>query len=332
MTTLGTGGLPNAFGCPGIQSEPPPITDSTFGISTDCECLPGDTYFVIERSARMGERWGDTTRFLFVKEALSAYAVTPGRGGLIFSGALDVTTGGNDDACDPQRYLHPALVYGGGAAGSPGLAEALAQGEPSGKNPLLLALQGLLAFAHQSPDRPTGVIKIVLVTATAPDSCPDDVTADDVVQALSAARASDPTLSIALIALDPDYDVDVLATAAGTLPFRVGPDEPPSRLLEALRRVTSCGGRPRATCENVDLPPPPSPPYACTNIESAWVSFDTPTGTEALPRLAGPDACASSPQGGFFFDPSQGPLSIGFCPCSSQRMDCSVVARYTCAD
>jgi len=182
-----------------------------------------------------------------------------------------------------------------------------------------------MPFAKQSRKDFFGPSTLVLLTATAPDGCSNDVTSDALARTVAASGL--PTL---VIALDADYDVDPIAKAGGLLPFRIGPGDAPSRLVEALGQTLSCGS-PRSVngCGGMEIWEPP--PGTRFDLDTLSVSIEAHNARESLPRVSGPEACATSANGGFYLDTSRSPNTIEFCPCSCARMSsCYLGVHVSC--
>jgi hypothetical protein len=265
----------------------------------------------------MNEPWGGTTRWEFLKEGFRELE-RPLTGFVAFSGGL---RSGDRDVCDPSLYGPEVPVTS--TTTSEDLVGALELAPPGGSNPFLLAFRELVPYVASGPAGGGAWPVILLVTATQPDDCPSTTGVNDLALAIAGVFNGLPRVDIVTVALGADYDVDILAKVAGKLPFRIGADEPPSRLAEVFGRC----GFPVLECPSLALPSSGQN----VDFESVWVGTSTSRGVESPPRVSGPEACASSSNGGYYIDTSSDSAEVRLCPCSCPRFGyCDVELQFKC--
>ncbi|HWA78388.1 MAG TPA: hypothetical protein VG937_38900 [Polyangiaceae bacterium] len=300
---------PDGFGCPGVPSESfPEARTACAGSITSCEALPIFTHFLIERSSLMAAPWGNTTRWQFVREAMLSEALG-GNLAVYFFGPNDPSL----SACDPTSYASPLVDVEFGQSSNQQLSDAFAFTSPSGGNPLRAALEGALPDLTRRVGANAPQQDLVIVTASAPDQCPSDVTTSDVAGLLTSAR--EQGLRTVVISLDAEYDIQPLVDASGYLPFAFHAGDSPQRLQLALSQLRDACRGPieRGSCPVLSLPE--TAPDAVPDPNQVWVIADGFSGGEAIPRVAGPAECDGTPNGGFYVEGSL----IHFCPCSCIR-------------
>jgi hypothetical protein len=305
--------LPDALGCKGT-TLPAQSSAACTGFTSECEALSFDTYLLVERSAKMAEPWGGSSRFQIVRDAASQWLHGPG--GLAFVGlpANDLR-----DRCAASNYAKPGFIGDLGASAL--IASAFDGSAPSGKNPLLPALQGLLSFVEtRSAQSPNRWQRVILVTASAPNECPASVRADDVGTLIRDFLSRNPARDVLVIELGADFDPSPLSRAADTLPYRIDSQGAPARLREALLALTTgCFFPPKLSCRQPRLEIPPAPEGRELDLSQISIQVETVDGSESIPQLAGASACGASPNGGFYLI-GRSPPEIEFCPCSCGRL------------
>ncbi len=319
-TSSGGSGAAPTDACPGVALDDGGQGGACTGVSMGAEPVPIDLFIMMDRSVSMGNTVTGTnmTRWDALQQAVQAFAdSTTGddvRAGIGFFGI----TGGSDDVidCNEGNYSKPVVAIDTLDKSGPAIISAMANMVPGGLTPSGPALTGALdyaaSWAKDNPKRATGV---VLVTDGYPTQC-QPLDPNDIATIADQAYKSSPSVRTYVIGLDGDYNLDAIARSGGThSAFKVDEGSITSSFTTALENVTNT----QLAC-NYALPAAPdgSEKLDFTRVQVTY----TPAGnapTEEIPALAGGDACANAPNGGWYYDVPTAPTSIEVCPCTCSR-------------
>jgi hypothetical protein len=293
--------------------------ESCTGIASEAESVPVDLFIMMDRSQSLGNIVESTgqTRWEALRDAIAEFVdVASGddlRVGIGFFGR----TGGNDVQldCDTDFYAEPVVEVGPIDDVGGDLVAAMDDTYPGGLTPTVPALTGALAYAadwaEENPGRATFV---VLVTDGHPTQC-EPRTVSAVADVAEAAHLMEPYVRTYVVGLDAEFNLDNIALAGGTLnAFLVDSEDVTSSFVTALRNVSND----QLACEYA-LPPPPSGSQVI-DYDEVQVTYTTAQDdTEEIPFIAGLDACARNPNGGWYYDDPSNPTRIRVCPCTCTR-------------
>jgi hypothetical protein len=263
-----------------------------------------------------------TTRWEALQAAVEQFAQSGNgddiRAGIGFFGI----TGGNDDEidCDSDRYSTPAVEIGDLADVGDDLVAAMAEMRPGGLTPAGPALAGALEYAAawaEDEDNVGRATAVVLVSDGYPTQCqPQSVS--ELAAMAEMAHENAPFVRTFVIGLGGDFNLDSIALGGGTHEaYLVDENDFASSFAEALHNVSNT----KIACEYA-LPPPPDGSQLL-DLDKVQVTY-TPSSdamTEEIPWLNSINGCATSPNGGWYYDNPSDPTRILVCPCTCSRFD-----------
>jgi hypothetical protein len=284
--------------------------------------VPIDLFIMMDRSISMANPVPGTnlTRWEALTQAVQDFATTTRgddiRAGIGFFGI----TGGSDDEidCIQNRYADPAVPIDTLDQSGPAIVSAMNDMAPGGLTPTAPALGGALDYAASwAKDHPGRATAVVLVTDGYPTQCqPQSVT--DLAAIAEQAHMNAPYVRTYVIGLGGDFNLDAIALSGGThSAFKVDEGDISGSFSAALHNVSNS----RLACEYA-LPPAPSGNQKL-DLTRVQVIYSTAgdASTEEIPALSGSDACAKSPNGGWYYDDTSAPTSIEVCPCTCARFE-----------
>jgi hypothetical protein len=310
----GTGGATpepfvNAFGCDAVAVDPVDLESARAaactGISVECERVPGNLVFLVDRSATMAEPWGGSSRWRVALEGITRFlAGAP----LVNATGLQVFSArGLGDAvdCNKQTYVVPVVASSPLAVAEPQIESALLARPPTGPATLGPALRGTLEYAEGSG------ATVVLVTSGATDACGSSTDA-------LATRISSASVRTVVIGMGAGFEIDALAQAAGSRAFLIGEGEGPDRVIQALDAMLM--GQGGGFCAPFSLPP--AQPGQVIDPSSTRVFVGASAGSTEIPALGSETDCAHSPSGGWYPVPGAELNDIALCPCTCAFISC----------
>jgi len=328
--------LPDGMGCPGLPYDGIPEAPNCVGAAYSCESLPSpDMLILLERSAAMAEPWGEGLRWAAASNAIAQFIgdlpATGPRVGIQLFGATDdadeLTT------CDPSQYVRPAVGISEPADAADLIAAELHGTGLAGASPTWPALIGSLQYAMEWEPPENRFTQVVLVVAGMPAECAGEASLDEAVATVQAAQNADPAVVTYVVGLDPEFDLDPIALAAGSLPIRIGVDDAPQRVLEALSRITAGLALQWTVTHGFNLWSGPPTDGRAVDLMSGVVTAEIPWGErELIPQVDSSEACASSAHGGWYYDDPAQPTLVDLCPCTRVRVGCplDIEARWAC--
>ncbi len=316
--------LVEAFGCAGepvsadVLDAPWAETDATVHV----DVVPANQHLLIERSSTMSEAWSGSTRWDRVLDALLRVpGPHPGTQRTLRFFPTTVAGEGSATACDPLNYTNPVAVYDGSNFNATSMLSLVAMLEPAGDNPLVPAvagaLQGIVEQRSTSTETPD---QLVLVLGSMPDQCIEDPSLEVVATLVRQARELEPPILTSVVAVGDDLDVDPIAEAGGTKPFRIDGSDEELLLVRALNAGQTCHGV-LPSSERLRLPAGPED-GPIQRIE-VYVTLGGDGGSvEAVPQLASASDCLDSAQGGWYLPDPADPSQIALCDCTLLRASC----------
>ncbi|HSU39378.1 MAG TPA: hypothetical protein VLJ38_07415 [Polyangiaceae bacterium] len=292
------------------------------GVASEAEPVAVDLFIMMDRSISMAQLvpGTDLTRWQALEQAVQDFATsTRGddiRAGLGFFGL----TGGSDDAidCIQSRYSEPVVPIDTLDQSGPAIVSAMNDMAPGGLTPTGPALAGALdyaaSWAKDHPGRATGV---VLVSDGYPTQCAER-SLSEIAAIAEQAHLNAPYVRTYVIGLDAEFNLDAIALSGGThVAFKVDKGDISGSFSAALHNVANT----KLACEYA-LPPPPAGNQKL-DLTRVQVIYSTAgdASNEEIPALSGIDACANSPNGGWYYDNPSAPMSIMVCPCTCARFD-----------
>ena len=220
--------------------------------------------------------------------------------------------------CDPGNYSDPFVPVGDFAdVGDEILAAYDTMGDQlGGLTPTLPALQGAIAYAasvRAQRRRPTAV---VLVTDGQPTQCQDPISVAEVAEEAERGLLEDE-VSTYVIGLGPGlFNLHRVAQFGGTdEAFLIEDGDAVDQFRAAIMNIANTVPR----CE-FELPSRLDPTQEFDPDEVQLVFRPDNGPTEELPRLVIPADCPNSPNGGWYYDSTSNPQSIGICDCNCNRL------------
>ena len=292
------------------------------GVASEAEPVAVDLFIMMDRSISMAQLvpGTDMTRWEALEQAVQDFATsTRGddiRAGLGFFGL----TGGSDDAidCIQSRYSEPVVPIDTLDQSGPAIVSAMNDMAPGGLTPTGPALAGALEYAASwAKDHPGRATGVVLVSDGYPTQC-EQRSLSEIAAIAEQAHLNAPYVRTYVIGLDADYNLDAIALSGGThVAFKVDKGDISGSFSAALHNVANT----KLACEYA-LPSPPAgnQKLDLTRVQVIY-STAAAASSEEIPAVSGIDACANSPNGGWYYDNTSAPTSIMVCPCTCARFD-----------
>jgi hypothetical protein len=290
------------------------------GVSVEAEAVPVDLFVIMDRSQSMGAlvEGSTKTRWQALHDAVQRFTesanVAEIRAGIGFFSL----SGAGDDAqdCDSEAYAEPRVPIGPVADIGPDLVAAMNEVAPGGLTPTVPALRGAIGYArswaHDNPGRAT---MVVLVTDGFPTQC--DNAPDQVAQTARAGYESPEHIRTFVIGVGDiaRFNLDNFARSGGTnKAYLTDAGDVTTTFVDALNNITN-----RALACEYQLPPPPDGMKLDTT--KVQVVYTPSSGdAEEVPQISSLTACASNPNGGWYYDDLERPSKITVCPCTCARL------------
>jgi hypothetical protein len=290
------------------------------GVSLEAEAVPVDVFVIMDRSQSMAlaVEGSNTTRWQALHEAVKNFTESP-RAAQIRAGiGFFSLSGSADDArdCNPDAYARPTVAIGPISEIGPELVAAMNEVAPGGLTPTVPALRGAISYARAwAEDKPGRATVVVLVTDGFPTQCDNEP--DQISQAARAGYESPEHIRTFVIGVGDvaKFNLDNYARSGGTKSaYLTDAGNVTTTFVDALNNITN-----RALACEYQLPPPPDG----MKLDSAKVQvIYTPSSGDAeeVPRISSLPGCASTPNGGWYYDDPDHPSKIAVCPCTCARL------------
>jgi hypothetical protein len=303
------------------------------GASQEVERIDVDLLFLMDRSVSMGERIpSGQTRWEALRAAVEALAQAPSAANLQAGINFYSISGAANDTvdCNATSYAMPAVGIGPLSMTGANMVAAIQSRSPGGLTPILPAMEGAITYAKQwAQAHPERAAAIVLVSDSYPTQCSSDPTA--VAAAAAAAYAGSPSIRTFIIGVGANtaarFNLENFARSGGTkTPFLVEDGDLTQTFVDTILNIAASN----LACD-FSIPPPPM--GMNLNPERVQVIY-TPaaSGTpEEVPKVNSSGDCASSVNGGYYFDRPTNPTRIYVCPCTCSRFGAGRVdVRFGC--
>jgi hypothetical protein len=310
-TTAGTAGMEGGWGgaggeplvpasCPGLNGAEPDLGDYCYAPETGLDLVPQALFLLVDRSAAVseplpsGEMRLDALKRAFenLLELEPSWLVRVGIDLFPLSGGLDP---GAD--CDASYYGFQQ--FGSITDVAPSVVSTLESLPLGGQRTLLPALEAALAALRESTTRAVEHIRLVIVTDGEPTSCNARAAATE-IRALV-----EHTTDIDVRAIGYSSDVDLTDLVGSERAGWLNPEDPMTTFFPDL--APFCRFESPTTVDG-------------RRVTSATAALYFWNGdVELLPALTAESDCASSPNGGYYPDPSAGGSVLALCPCSCAR-------------
>jgi hypothetical protein len=289
------------------------------GVSVEAEAVPVDLFIMMDRSQSMGFTidGSNVTRWEALRDAVESFALDAGAAEIRAGIGFFSLSGAGDDAldCDADNYAEPAVPIGLLSDVGSELVAAMDDITPAGLTPTVPALEGAISYARSwASENPERATLVVLVSDGYPTQCSN---APEAISA--AARAgyeSDEHIRTFVIGVGDvaRFNLDNYARAGGTVKaFLTDADDITSSFVDALNNISNRD----LACE-YQIPEPPAGMKLDT--DEVQVIYTPASGDpEEVPSVGSLLDCASSKNGGWYYDIPGDPSKIKVCPCTCAR-------------
>ena len=315
-----TSNISGELGCPGLPFGGDTGFEACTGYATEAEYVPVDIYIMLDRSISMEYEWGDTIRWQMLTDAIRQFVNDPQAAkigvGIQFFSLSGLRQDSRD--CDVNGYATPEVEIGPAAEVGAQIMAAIEAKFPAGLTPTVPALQGAIQYAYErnlaGGRRPTVAL---LVTDGLPTQCPDDVVPYDIELAAEAGINMDPPVRSYVIGVEAEFNLDGIARMGGTkAAFNVREGDSAGKFKEVMLNITDA----RLSCEFA-MPPDPDNPAITADPNMVVMTYKPANGDEEeIPKASSQADCASSPNGGWYYDDPVNPTRIRVCPCTCDRL------------
>lgn len=311
------GGAPSE--APNVSSAGGADDEACNGVSLEAEAVPVDVFVIMDRSQSMGltVKGSSKTRWQALHDAVQSFTEAPSAADLRAGIGFFSLSGVGDDVqdCNPDEYGKPSVPIGLVSEVGPDLVAAMDEVTPGGFTPTVPALQGAIGYARSwAADNPGRATMVVLVTDGFPTQCETDP--DQISQAARVGYESPEHIRTFVIGVGDvaKFNLDNYARAGGSRKaYLTDAGDVTTSFVDALNNVTN-----KALACEYQLPPPPDGQKLDANKVQVIYTPAT-TGAEEVPRISSLAACASTPNGGWYYDDPDHPSKITVCPCTCAR-------------
>lgn len=307
-------------GAPSDAPSADSATPACNGVSVEAEAVPVDVFVIMDRSQSMAlaVKGSTRTRWQALHDAVQRFSEAPRAAELHAGIGFFSLSGTGDDAadCNSAAYATPSVPIGLVSEVGPALVAAMDATTPGGLTPTVPALQGAISYARSwAKAHPGRATVVVLVTDGYPTQCENDP--DQISQAARAGYQSPERIRTFVIGVGDvaKFNLDNYARAGGTKSaYLTDAGDVTTTFVDALNNITN-----RALDCEYQLPPPPDGMKLDPN--KVQVIY-TPSfgGAEEVPSISSISACASTPNGGWYYDDPDQPTQITVCPCTCARL------------
>ena len=303
--------------------------EACVGVEATVERLPVDVLAVVDGSGSMGDATASgVSKWSATKEAFQAF-LSHAPSDMRFGLSVFPIPGDDLASCSESYYREAAIPFTVVSQMAPGALVQLDAVQPRGQTPTGPALKAALQLAQAYGAEHQGrSVVVVLATDGLPTTCaPTDAAelsrlAREALESVAHVR----TLVVASKSLDDSAQLSFerIARAGGTEhPLFIDPRADFAAQLSDALGATAAR---KVTC---DLAMPEPPTGQLLDYDSINVVGDRHGERKALPRVAGPDACAV---GGWYYDvnPEKGPASrINVCQSACERVAVDRAAKLS---
>jgi von Willebrand factor type A domain len=320
ISTVACPGLPLADGSAGAgDTGGAGGTDdgACTGVSVEAESVPVDMFIMMDRSQSMGFTLKNgMTRMQAVQAAVQSFVSDPSAGAIGAGLGFFGLSGGADDTldCNVASYAKPTVAIAPLSTNGPELVKAINDIVPAGLTPTVPALQGALSYAKDWAAAHVGRATIVvLVTDGFPTQC-DSASPDQIASAAMTGYAGDGHIKTYVIGVGDfsKFNLDNYAQSGGTQnAFLTDESMASDSFLHALLNITNS----KIACQYGI----PKPIDTTMQVDPKKVQVVyTPASGAALevPKVEGLAGCATSANGGWYYDNDAAPTVISVCPCT----------------
>jgi Mg-chelatase subunit ChlD len=287
------------------------------GVSVEAESVPVDMFIMMDRSQSMGFLLQNgMTRMQAVQAAVQSFVSDPSAAAIGAGIGFFGQSGGADDTldCSVAAYAKPTVAIAPLGTNGPALVTAINAIVPAGLTPTVPALQGALSYAKDWAAAHVGRATIVvLVTDGFPTQC-DNASPDQIASAALAGYNGDGHIKTYVIGVGDfsKFNLDNYAQSGGTqTAFLTDESMASDSFLHALLNITNS----KLACQYGI----PKPVDTTMQVDPKKVQVVyTPASGAALevPKVEGLAGCASSANGGWYYDNDAAPTEISVCPCT----------------
>ena len=307
-------------GAPGSAGREGATASACNGVSVEAEAVPVDLFVIMDRSQSMGEfvAGSNQTRWQALHAAVQRFAESP-RAGEIRAGIGFFSLSGvahDAEDCNPDSYAEPRVPIGPLSEVGPDLVAAMDAVSPGGLTPTVPALQGAISYARAWAKKNSGrATMVVLVTDGFPTQC--DNAPDRISQAARAGYESAEHVRPFVIGVGDvaRFNLDNYARSGGTRSaYLTDAGDVTTSFVDALNNITN-----RALACEYQLPA--APDGMKLDPEKVQVVYTPASGAaEEVPSVASFNGCASTSNGGWYYDDPERPSKITVCPCTCSRL------------
>ena len=329
--------------CDGVPFEGSSFADNPnlncAGVSIETEFLPIHLFIVLDRSTSMTldlsggspappgrSRWegirAGLEAFMDRPEAVASYL------GLQFFGH---DLGGGDTVnCNPSIYSEPAVPDWSLPAVAPDVVAALDEvgDQLGGPTPTVPALEGAMEYNQLIQYTTAGPSIVLLVTGALPTQCQDHASVAELADVAGQALANDMIFTF-VIGLGPGLEaLHDVAEAGGTdAAYLIESGDLAVQFQDALLRLIAPEWP--FACQ-IEIPLVADPTRQIDPDLAELVIYPYRGEPQEIPRVASSEACADSPNGGWFYDQMPYPERVLLCPCSCRSDVVTLEMRFGC--
>jgi len=318
------GGGPSAAACSGLpfvsSDAGADASTSCAGVSLEAERVNVDMYIMMDRSVSMAETVGTTgkIRWDFVHDSVQAFVQDPKAAtigvGIQFFGQ----SGSRDDSidCDVSRYSTPAVPIGPASTSGADVVSAIDATLPGGLTPTFPALEGAVAYGQTwATAHPGRATVVVLVTDGFPTQCQNPVSVSAIANVAQQAATGSPPVKTYVVGITAGYNLNTIARAGGTgSAFMIDQGDITQSFVTTLLNISTNP----LSCE-YEIPAPTDPTLTLDFDKVQVVHTPAVGDAEEIPRAQSYADCASSTNGGWYYDNPSSPSKILVCPCTCSQ-------------
>ena len=315
-----SGGAADGGAASDMSSAGEPAILACNGVSVEAEAVPVDVFVIMDRSQSMGlaVKGSNMTRWAALHRAVQNFTEAPRAAEIRAGIGFFSLSGAGDDAqdCSPEAYAKPSVPIGLVSDVGPDLVAAMDNVAPGGLTPTAPALRGAISYARSwAQGNPGRATMVVLVTDGFPTQC--DNAPDQISQAAQAGYESPEHIRTFVIGGGDvaKFNLDNYARSGGTKKaYLTDAGDVTTTFVDALSNITN-----RALACEYQLPPPPDSMRLDT--DKVQVIYTPASGDpEEVPSISSLSGCATTPNGGWYYDDPAHPSKITVCPCTCARL------------
>lgn len=338
VAPIATGGAASVVACPGIPTAEPDANSTASacnGVSIEVEPIPLDMIILMDRSISnsfpvgssdaVPAAGGQTRRWDMLISSMESLSAVEQAGWIGASLTLFGRTGDGSDAanCNPSDYEQPTVGLGFLQENGRRFATAMQSATPAGLSPTVPALLGAYQYAMtEKMNDPAREKVVVLISDGTPTQCKLQTPTDVANVIKDAASAYDPIRTF-IVGVGSPITLDAAKTNL-QMYARAGNTGKPAFLLDDwtdTNKISAQLSESLLSIANSKLGceyeiSPPTYDWVVNPDEVTLMYAPNSGAIQEIERLDGPNRCAKSPTGGWYFDDLLNPKKISVCPCS----------------